>query len=558
MDSDVSHPQISPSHFDLTVVGTGLPESLIAAAASAIGKSVLHLDPNSFYGGHFSSLSLDEFTYFLELQRGNKEGSQLPTLPFSETGSSNYVEVGLKIESLYSDVEVSSLGSSDDIGPSRKFSLDLCGPRILYRAESSVSLMLKSGAIHHVEFKNIDASFIYGDNGELFPVPDSRGALFSNKSFELLEKDPVKALVGKKRLEMFFNLVQEHFSFNESKEEQLKRISDEDLETPFIDFLTKQQLSSNIKRIILYAIAMVDYDQEGPCQCMNPYKTKDGIETLALYFSSLSRDTNKRGPFIYPVYGQGELPQAFCRAAAVKGALYVLHMPVRGLLFDKESREYKGLRLVSGQEVFSNQLVMGPSLSVPSQSVFSSLSKLPDKIFKEPILRDVTGQVARAVCISRASIKPEISNLLVVFPPKSLSSKQLTSVRALQLCSDASVCPPNLFVWYLSTLCDDAGQGKESLRAAIDVLVKCSASKKIENENVEALPTLLWSALYSQQLTKVSSDAISMCPTPDGNLDYRDMLESTEKLFQKLYPNEEFMPETNAPRSIIDEEIVVE
>lgn len=29
------------------------------------------------------------------------------------------------------------------------------------------------------------------------------------------------------------------------------------------------------------------------------------------------------GAMIYPIYGQGELPQAFCRRAAVKGCLYV-------------------------------------------------------------------------------------------------------------------------------------------------------------------------------------------------------------------------------------------
>lgn len=35
------------------------------------------------------------------------------------------------------------------------------------------------------------------------------------------------------------------------------------------------------------------------------------------------RFSNAVGAFIYPMYGHGELPQAFCRCAAVKGALYV-------------------------------------------------------------------------------------------------------------------------------------------------------------------------------------------------------------------------------------------
>lgn len=40
-------------------MGTGLEESIIAAAASRNGHSVLHLDINSYYGSQWSSFSLD-------------------------------------------------------------------------------------------------------------------------------------------------------------------------------------------------------------------------------------------------------------------------------------------------------------------------------------------------------------------------------------------------------------------------------------------------------------------------------------------------------------------
>jgi RAB protein geranylgeranyltransferase component A len=43
---------------------------------------------------------------------------------------------------------------------------------------------------------------------------------------------------------------------------------------------------------------------------------------MCLFFLS-NRFANAEGAFIYPMYGHGELPQAFCRFAAVKGALYV-------------------------------------------------------------------------------------------------------------------------------------------------------------------------------------------------------------------------------------------
>lgn len=41
------------------------------------------------------------------------------------------------------------------------------------------------------------------------------------------------------------------------------------------------------------------------------------------FLLDLFRFSNANGAIIYPIYGQGELPQAFCRRAAVKGCIYV-------------------------------------------------------------------------------------------------------------------------------------------------------------------------------------------------------------------------------------------
>jgi hypothetical protein len=42
-------------------------------------------------------------------------------------------------------------------------------------------------------------------------------------------------------------------------------------------------------RIILYAIAMADYDQEDTKICEDVLTTKDGVDRLALYNSSVGR-----------------------------------------------------------------------------------------------------------------------------------------------------------------------------------------------------------------------------------------------------------------------------
>ncbi|XP_042489942.1 rab escort protein 1 isoform X2 [Macadamia integrifolia] len=539
--ADVSYPSIDPSTYDLIVVGTGLPESIIASAASAAGKSVLHLDPNSFYGSHFSSLPLDLFTSHL-----NSLSSSSIEEDSTVNDGGDYIIVNLKPRRLYSDIEISSHVSPESLGPARKFNLDLSGPRVLFCADSAVDLILKSGAGHCLEFKSIDTTFIYGldGDGKLSTVPDSRAAIFKDRSLGLTEKN---------QLMRFFKLVQEHFrpvSADGDRIEERGRISEEDLESPFVAFLKKQRLPPKIKSIVLYAIAMADYDQDDPDGSKHLLKTKDVVQSLALYSSSVGRFQNAMGAMIYPIYGQGELPQAFCRRAAVKGALYVMRMPVTSVLLDKENRHYKGVRLASGQDLFSHELVMDPSFMIQLPALLPPSSNLQHEYSLVSCLEGIEGKVARGVCIIRGSIKPDLSNLLVVFPPRSLCPEQVTSVRALQLGSNMAVCPSGLSVLYLSALCDDASQGKGLLGAAMTALFPLpisknsegGASEETEDTEGETRPTLMWNAIYIQELATGSSEAINLCPMPDGKLDYSNLLESTMKLFEKIYPQQELFP----------------
>jgi RAB protein geranylgeranyltransferase component A len=521
MADELTDPVIEPNTFDLIIVGTGLPESLIAAASSAVGKTILHLDPNPFYGSHFSSLPLNELTSFLHSQ------SQ-PSNPHPQT-SSDYDAIDLNIRPMYSDVEI--VTNEEVVNQSRKFNLDLAGPRVLFCADSAVDLLLKAKATHNIEFKNVEESLVYDESGKLWNVPDSRSAIFKNASMTFREKNLLMS---------FFKLVQGHLEAVSSNGDDVRKISDEDLESPFALFLDKMRLTPKLKSIILYAIAMADYDQDSTNSRENILKTNDGIDRLALYHSSIGRFPNALGALIYPIYGLGELPQAFCRCAAVKGSLYILRMPVVSLLIDKSDGGYKGIKLSSGQEVFSNQIVLDPSFTISS-----NISQENPCVFG---LRDVKGKVARAICVTNTSLKPDVSTCLVFYPPKSLYPEQVASVRVLQISSNQAACPSGMFVLYLSALCDDSHQGKKLLNEAINALFPPPVSRSSELEDTEqAKPTLLWTALYIQDLTMGESG--SGTPMPDANLNYNDLLNETTELFKKIYPNEELFPVTASDKN---------
>ncbi|KAF2547661.1 hypothetical protein F2Q70_00023856 [Brassica cretica] len=522
------YPPLDPTNYDLIIVGTGVPSSILAAAASSSGTSVLHLDPNPFYGSHFASLSLSDLTSFLH-------SNSLSPPPPPPSFNPDFLSVDLATRSLYSSVEIATFDSSIlDERHSRKLNVDLCGPRALFCADESINLMLRSGSNNYVEFKSVDASFVGDSSGELRSVPDSRGAIFKDKSLTLAEKN---------QLMKFFKLVQAHLAAEEAV-----RIAEEDMESPFVEFLANICLPPKIKSF-----------------------------------------SNALGALIYPIYGQGELPQAFCRRAAVKGCIYVLRMPITALLLDKasesivvvtqdifswlldspssfiflqETGSYKGVRLATGQEIFSQKLILDPCITLGSESM-SSLTDQQKETLRVLVPKAISseGKIARGICIIRGSVKAGISNALVVYPPKSLFPEQLAAIRVLQLGSGLAVCPADMHVLYFSTVCDNDDQGKAALLSAMSTLIRpqvpenSESESVVENDNVVAKPVVLWRALYVQELVKGEfGGSISSASSPDGNLNYNELVESAVKLYEYVMGSEELFKEETSPDNTTEEE----
>lgn len=80
------------------------------------------------------------------------------------------------------------------------------------------------------------------------------------------------------------------------------------------------------------------------------------------------------------------------------------------------------------------------------------------------------------------------------------------------------------------------------------------SSPNVQSGSEDKKPVVLWSAFYIQKITSSKFEAISSTPTPDGNLNYVDLLDETEKLFGQMYPNEEFFPKTTSPEDTMDDD----
>ncbi|KAK9838555.1 hypothetical protein WJX81_007100 [Elliptochloris bilobata] len=356
--------EISPDDFDLIVVGTGLQEALLAAAASKTGKRC-------------------------------------------ETASSaTKVEVALSGDdsSLYTDVEVER-DSRADLGPLRDYNIDLA-PKALYCADPLIGALLACGAQHYLEFKLVQASYVWR-GGRLARVPAARADIFRDRSLGPADKRALMrfltaaagALHGTGPLYGVFCGRQ-----------------------PLAALLEAQGLAPHLRDFILYALAMADAEQ--------------GRAALALYLESAGRYGAGTGALLAPMFGAGELPQAFCRVAAVAGALYVLRRPLAAALL--RGGRCVGVRTRDGQVLTCMAMACNTGTLPAAWGGPASPS------------------LARGVCILDGPLQDGESQVTVVIPPRALGGANAAAVRALQVGAATSACPPGRYLLYLSTLSSGA------------------------------------------------------------------------------------------------------
>jgi len=96
------------------------------------------------------------------------------------------------------------------------------------------------------------------------------------------------------------------------------------------DLLTKFKLDGGVVDVVGHALALY------PDENWQDKPAKETIGRIMLYAESLQQ--YGKSPYLYPVYGLGDLPQAFARLSAVYGGTYMLNKPILGFTFDEAGR----------------------------------------------------------------------------------------------------------------------------------------------------------------------------------------------------------------------------
>lgn len=153
-----------------------------------------------------------------------------------------------------------------------------------------MNILIKTDVTRYLEFKAVDGSFVV-QGGKVYKIP-------SNKEEAL--KSSLLGMFEKKNVASFLSYIDQ---YNENDPSTYKKY---DLKTMTSEKLFKEYgLGANSIDFIGHAMALYSNDS---------YLTQPALEMVRrakVYIDSVLKYGNS--PYIYPLYGLGEMPQGFAR-----------------------------------------------------------------------------------------------------------------------------------------------------------------------------------------------------------------------------------------------------
>uniref|UniRef100_A0A8C1WFW9 Rab proteins geranylgeranyltransferase component A n=1 Tax=Cyprinus carpio TaxID=7962 RepID=A0A8C1WFW9_CYPCA len=542
----------------------GLTESVIAAACSRVGQSVLHLDRRNYYAGNWASFTfngllswIEEYKQEVQITESEQvwrslidEGEDVVPLSSVDSSISNlevfcYARLTQNEEHEVSEPEEeqhtsdisepsqsqeekdSQLSSSPADPPvevekkityqklvkeGRRFNIDLVS-KLMYSRGALVDLLIKSNVSRYAEFKNI-GRILTCRNGKVEQVPCSRADVFASKQLTVVEK------------RMLMKFLTFCLDFEQHPEEYQGMTPCK----PFREFLKNKKLTENLQDFVLHSIAMMTQQT----------LTEEGLKATQHFLRCLGRYGNT--PFLFPLYGLGEIPQCFCRMCAVFGGIYCLRHSVQCLVVDKASNKVKAVIDTRGQKISCSHFVVEDSYIRDEQRQSTAYR-----------------QISRAVLITDRSVLPSDSDQqisLVTIPPLESSAP---AVRMVELCSSSMTCMPGTYLVHLT--CSSSGTAQEDLAPVVSELFHVSTipgEEPSEGAEERSKPAVLWVMYFNMRDTSALDSSsyslpsnVHVCTGPDGSLGSDCSIKLAESVFHHILPDEEFCPPAPNPEDII-------
>jgi len=396
--------EIAPE-YDVVVLGTGLTECIISGVMSVKGKKVLHMDRNDHYGGEAASVNLEA----MFKKYGNYEKG---TEPWKKYGRSN------------------------------DWNIDLV-PKLLMSNGELTNILVSTDVTRYIEFKQIAGSFVQQGNAAkatVAKVPSDAGEAL---------RSPLMGLFEKRRAKNFLQWVG---SFEESNPSTHNGMNLS--QTTMRQVYDKYGLEPSTRDFIGHSMALYttdEYvDQKG--------QAKDAVERIRLYVNSMAR--YGKSPYIYPLYGLGELPQGFARLSAIYGGTYMLNTNIDEVKY--ENGKVSGIRATMKERGEPGD---GMKFETKCKTIVADPSYFPDKV-------RVVGHYLKAICILNHPIdKTDNSDSLQLIIPQSQVGRK-NDIYIAMVSSTHNVCPKGYYIAIVSTVAETTSNHHLELQPGLERLGK--------------------------------------------------------------------------------------
>ncbi|KAJ1554817.1 Rab GDP dissociation inhibitor alpha, partial [Nowakowskiella sp. JEL0078] len=301
----------------------------------------------------------------------------------------------------------SGMNPPEKFGRDRDYNVDLI-PKFAMASGEFVNILFHTQVTRYLEFRQISGSFVYRD-GKIAKVPATESEAVMSTLMGIFEK---------RRLKKFFEFIQA-YNFDDPATQQVSEV------------YKKFGLEPGTQDFVGHALALHLDDT------YLEQTARDTYERICLYMNSVAR--YGKSPYIYPLYGLGELPQSFARLSAIYGGTYMLSKPIEAIVYGEDGK-------VIG--------VTSEGQTAKCKAVISDPSYTPAKVRK-------VGQVIRIICLLAHPIPStgDVDSVQIIIPQNQVKRKHDIYVAVV---SDAhNVCAKGYYVGIVSSVVETDTPEKE-------------------------------------------------------------------------------------------------
>lgn len=187
-----------------------------------------------------------------------------------------------------------------------------------------------------------------------------------------------------------------------------------------------------------------------------PGMAQETVERIRLYVNSMAR--YGKSPYIYPLYGLGELPQGFARLSAIYGGTYMLNTSVDEFLYD--GKKISGIKATMRERGEEGD---GMKFETKTKMILGDPSYFPGKV-------QVVGHLLRAICILNHPLEKtgDSDSLQLIIPQSQVGRKN--DIYIAMVSSAHNVCPKGYYIAIVSTIAETSANHHLELAPGLERL----------------------------------------------------------------------------------------